>query len=106
MTSIYYKDNDNVIEIDGAMNSITGDYLNTATVTLTSIKDLSGVAVTGVTFPMTMTYVTASNGKYQAIIDKAAVITNGKEYTAIVDATQSGIDGHWELSLIAKTRTS
>jgi hypothetical protein len=106
MTAILYKDNDNLIELDMLKNSATDAYLNSATVNLTSIKDSAGVVVTGVTFPLAMSYVATSNGKYQATVDKALALISGQHYTAIVDVASSGIDGHWELPLTAQVRTS
>ena len=106
MPDIIYKDNDNLLVLEELKNSATGSYLNTATVTLTAIRDAAGAVVSGETFPKTMSYVVASNGKYQASVDKAIAIVVGRQYTAIIDATATGIDGHWEIPLVARVRTS
>lgn len=98
-----YKDNDNTFEIGGLKND-TGAFINTATVTLTSIKDSAGVVVTGDTFPKTMAYVAASDAVYRASVDKLLAVTSGLNYTAIVDAVSAGADGHWEIELICATR--
>ncbi len=105
MTDVVYLDNDNLVELDELTNSATDAYINNATVTLTAIRDGAGATVSGETFPKTMSYVTDSNGKYQAVVDKAVVLVAGQPYTAIIDAESSGIDGHWELPLIAHVRT-
>ena len=106
MTDIIYKDNDNLIELDLLKNAATGAYITTATVTLTAIHDEAGNTVSGETFPKAMSYVASSNGKYQATVDKALAIVAGRNYIAIVDAASVSIDGHWELPLICRTRTS
>lgn len=106
MTTIVYKDNDNLIEMDLLKNSATETYINNATVTLTAIRDAAGATVSGETFPKAMTYVAASNGKYQAVVDKLLALVAGQSYTAVVDAVSAGIDGHWELPLVAQVRTS
>ncbi len=105
MTDIVYKDNDNLVELDALKNAATGAYLNTATVTLTAIRDAAGATVSGETFPKTMAYVAASDGKYQAVVDKAIAIVAGQAYTAIIDVAASGLDGHWELPLVCQART-
>lgn len=106
MADVIYKDNDNLVELDALKNAASDAYINNATVTLTAIKNATGTTVTGDTFPKTMTYVTSSNGKYQASVDKLLAVVAGQAYTAVIDAVSSGIDGHWELPLICRTRTS
>lgn len=103
-TFAIYKDNDNLIELDGLTNAATDAYLNSATVTLTKIMDSLGATVTGDTFPKSMSYVAASNGKYQASVDKLLALTAGAAYTAVIDASYSGIDGHWEIPLLCGVR--
>lgn len=112
MTTVIYKDNDNLVSIGdpasgagGLKNNSTGAYVNNATVTLTAIRDAAGATVSGETFPKAMTYVAASNGRYEAVVDKALAIVPGQAYTAIVDAVVSGLDGHWELPLVCQLRT-
>jgi hypothetical protein len=104
MTDILYVDNDNLVVLDGLKNAATDAYINNATVNLTAIRNSAGTTVSGETFPKSMTYVSASNGKYQASVDKAMVIVPGQNYTAVIDVGSSGIDGHWELLLICRTR--
>lgn len=106
MTDFVYKDNDNLVELDALKNSATDAYINSATVTLTAIRDAAGATVSGDTFPKAMSYVASSNGKYQASVDKLLAIVPGQSYTAIVDVVSGVIDGHWELPLICHTRTS
>lgn len=105
MAEVIYKDNDNLVEVDELKNSATDAYINTATVTLTAIRDAAGAVVTGVSFPISMTYVATSNGKYQATVDKAIALIAGHTYTAIIDAVSGGLDGHWELPLVCRVRT-
>ncbi len=113
MTDVIYKDNDNLVclgdpdtGLGGLKNSSTGAYLNGATVTLTAIRDAAGATVSGETFPKTMSYVASSNGRYEAVVDKALAIVPGQAYTAVIDVVSGTLDAHWELPLIARTRTS
>jgi len=103
---ILYDDNDNLVTLDELKNAATDAYINNATVTLTAIRDAAGGTVTGVTFPLAMNYVAASNGKYQATVDKALAVSPGRAYTAIIDAVSGSLDGHWEIPLTCRVRTS
>lgn len=113
MTDIIYKDNDNLICIGdpdtgqgGLINTSSGAYINDATVTLTAIKDSAGQTVTGDTFPKSMAYVASSNGRYEALVDKALALVAGQKYTAIIDAAAAGgLDAHFELPLVCRKRT-
>lgn len=98
-----YKDNDNTFEY-GGITDAAGAYLNTATVTLTAIKDSAGNVVAGDTFPKSMAYVAASNAVYRADTDRLLAVTSGLNYTAIIDAVSVGKDAHLELDLICMTR--
>lgn len=100
-----------VIELDGLA---TGDadgnvdeYQNDATVTLESLVDKrTGDAVSGVTVPLTMSYVASSNGKYQGTIPYDAAITAGRIYLATVQAiSASGQRARWVETVIARVRT-
>ena len=107
MSRILYYLNDNLIEVDGLKDSTAAGYADgSATVSLTTIKDAAGVAVTGISFPLTLTYVAASNGKFRAVIDNALVLTPEAAYTAFVNAAYGTLDGHWEIPLTCKVRTS
>lgn len=114
MTTEIFADNDNLISIGdresglgGLINNSTGAYINNATVTLTAIRDSAGAIVSGETFPKAMDYVTGSNGRYEAVVDKALAIVVGRKYTAIIDVVApGGLDAHFELPLICRRRTA
>lgn len=103
-TNIYIL-NDTVVELRALKNAVTDEYVNDATVTVT-IKDILGSAVTGLTFPITLTYVTGSNGIYRATLDKALSLSDGLSYFAEITAASGGVDGFWRVPLIAGYRES
>ena len=105
MTMLIYKDNENLVEIDLLKNAATDEYINDALVTAT-IKDSTGTVVTGDTFPKTLSYVAASNGKYQAALSNSLVLIPGRHYTAFITASVGGLDASWEIPLLAALRTS
>jgi len=101
---LIYEGNDHILELVGLQGVATGDYENAATVTVT-LKDSSGVEVSGQAWPTTMTYVTGSNGRYRATLEDVLVLTSGSSYTAIIEADAgSGLKGKWELDLKCQTR--
>lgn len=104
--TLIYVANDTLFEVDGLRNAADDAFINNATVALTSIKDAGGTVVTGATFPLALSYVASSNGKYQGVLDKALAIVAGKSYVAIIDAEVGGLDGHWEIPLTAAVRQS
>lgn len=103
MTSIIYKDNEHLIELDALQNAADSSYLNSATVTVT-VKDSAGVNVTGETWPKAMAYVASSNGKYRATLSDAMAIVPGRYYAAYITAESSGLTGNWQIPLRAAIR--
>jgi hypothetical protein len=107
VSTIIYQANDNLIEVLGLQDYVTGSYGDgSASVHLTAIKDSLGNVVTGVTFPIVLAYVTSSNGDYRGVVDKNLALLAESSYTAIIDATIGTLDAHWELPLVCKVRTS
>lgn len=102
--AVIYVANDTLFEVDALKNAADDAFINNATVRLVSIKDAAGVDVTGVTLPLALSYVAASSGTYQGVLDKAVALTVGKSYTAIVDAEVGGLNGQWTIALIAAVR--
>jgi hypothetical protein len=99
--NLLYIDNSNVVELTELTNSATGLAITTATVTVT-LYDSAGVVVTGQTFPAAMSHVSA--GTYRATLEDDIVLVENRQYVAHIDATYTGIVGHWELPVRAKVR--
>lgn len=99
-----YLGNDMLLEVANLRDQATGDYLNAATVTVT-LKDSSGVAVAGESWPLAMSYITASNGTYRAILRDTLTFAAGARYvaTVIADAGE-GRRAQWELDFVCRTR--
>lgn len=99
-----YLGNDMLLEVANLRDQATGDYLNAATVTV-SLKDSSGVAVVGESWPLALAYITASNGTYRAILRDTLTLASGARYvaTVIADAGE-GRRAQWELDVVARTR--
>lgn len=98
--SNWYINSDNVIQLDVFYDALNGVYLNAGTVTA-SMKDLSGTNVSGESWPISLSYVAESNGKYQATVDKDLVLVEGQTYFIEITASQSGIDKFFRRRVIA-----
>ena len=70
---------DNLLIVDELYDVISASYINDATVTAT-VTDLAGTQVSGQTWPATLSYVSASNGKYYVILDEAVAFTANQRY--------------------------
>ena len=100
-----YISNDTLFEVNGLQNALDSTYQNSATVTMT-IKDSAGTEVTGISWPLTFSYVAASNGNYNVTVDKAISVSQGARYFAEITAAQAGVDGFWRIPLLGAYRES
>lgn len=71
-----------------------------------TVKDAGGNNVAGETWPKSLTYVSASDGKYRATLTDVLILSKDATYYAWIDA-DGGADlrRHWEAQLIAKIST-
>ena len=77
------------------------EYLNAATVAVT-LKDSAGVDVVGETWPLAMTYVSGSKGRYRAILTDALTLDPGAKYTAIITAVSGTLNRRWERQVLCR----
>jgi len=101
--ALYAGQNDNLLELTGAVDILDGAYLNEGAVSV-SIKDSELNEVAG--SPITLNYISASNGDYRGILDKAANLIAGDTYIVTTTFTALGIDGEWIHEQAAVNRTS
>ena len=102
-TQILFYLNDMTLELDGLQNGIDGSFLNAATV-LATLKDCDGDEVSGQSWPLTLVYVTDSDGTYRSKLDAAVEVTVDEVYVAEVTAVEGGLKGRWDLPLVVKLR--
>jgi len=101
---VIYEGNDTIIEVKGLKNEVSGDYINAATVAVT-LTDTTGVEVTGETWPLAMSYVTGSNGKYRATLADTLSLTVGTRYEATISANAgAGLQAKWVEQLVCQQR--
>lgn len=93
---------DNVLKVSGLINSVSSSYLNSATVTATIIDAISSAQVTGETWPIALSYVSASNGDYRATLTNSLAFVDGGRYIAVVNANAGvGLVKTWHIDVRA-----
>lgn len=101
---VIYVGADNVLELQDFQNQVTSEYINDATVSVT-LKDSASTNVTGESWPLTMVYVAASNGKYRATLTDSLSLIEDEVYTAVVSADGGdGLAASFNCQMIGATR--
>jgi len=112
MPLVVYEDNDNLIWVLGLTNNLTEAFVTTASGTA-QLKDVDGANVgSAVTLSYqsgsrTVNGVTYTGGNYAGTLEEDEAIVAGTSYTAHVDIDATGdLKAHWEIPVLAATRTS
>lgn len=102
---VLYDENTNLISVLGVQNAVTGGYINDATVTVT-LKDLKKVnlGLDSGSWPVTCSYVSASNGNYQGIVASTVHYPRGRNGFAIVTVTGDTYTAKFEAEVSYRTR--
>lgn len=96
--------NDQVLKVLGVQDAITEAYINDATVTA-RIK-LRGNEVDGQSWPLTLSYVAASNGNYQGLLQDTIDLQPDRPYTIEIRIEGSGgLVGFYRYTRAAVYRT-
>lgn len=82
--------NDQTIRVNGVQEEVTGDYLNSAVVSVT-LKNMDGTEVAGETWPIILDYVPASNGDYLGNIEDGIQLKHMKRYYVDI-SIDAGLD--------------
>jgi|SRR5688572_4635617 len=83
-------------------DEITAAVITDATVSLVAVRTRAGVAVTGDTFPKSMTH--TAGGIYRATVSNLLGVTEGTSYVAEITATKSGNVATWQVPVLATDR--
>lgn len=101
--ALYYG-NDMLLEVAGLQDQATGEYINDATVTVT-LEDSADNPVTGESWPLALSYVTASNGVYRATLrDTLALAINGRYVATVIADKGEGKRARWDLDFVCRVR--
>ena len=102
-TYIYYPGNSGVLQIDALKNAQTDAYINDATVEATLV-DRTDTEVSGQTWPLTLSYVAASDGTYRGVVEEDLSVVVSAPYTAKITVTSGVLVAYWELPITIRTR--
>ncbi len=104
-TLLAYVGNDNRLKLDG-LRDADDTYINDATVTCTGIEDEDGNAISGDTFPKTLSYVSASDGNYRGTLQQTLQLEDGVTYVAIITVDGGGLQATFRAPFVARARTT
>lgn len=104
-TILAYVSNDNQLRVDG-LRDADDTYINNATVTCTGVTDADGNAVSGDSFPKTLSYVAASDGNYRGTLQQTLALVAGETYTATITADGGGLQASFAVPFTARARTT
>lgn len=96
--------NDQTVTVLGLKDEISGDFLN-ATIVTAHIKTKDGKSVAGENWPITLEYITDSNGDYQGNFDDAIELVNNRNYIVEIAADAGGgLKAFWHFMRMAQYR--
>lgn len=101
--SEYFVGNTMVARLSSLVDH-NNNIVTSATVTLETLEETDGTAVTGVTLPLAMSHI--ASGLYEAEVSSAAAVTAGKQYYGTIKAVDGTATGEWRETLVAKTRVA
>ena len=108
MSVALYVGNDNLLEVTGLKNQAEDTYLNAATVTVTLIDPTaSPQEVAGETWPLSLAYVSGSDGDYRATLADTLSLSRSTKYVAQISADGgTGLKAYWEVEAVGIARES
>lgn len=71
---------DQLLKVTGLIDPITSTYVNAATITATMYEADGTTEVAGQSWPLTLGYVSGSDGDYRGILDDSRVLVEGRIY--------------------------
>lgn len=100
-----YVNNDNDV-IFGGVQDADGNFVSNASVSMTLVNPASPL-VNLLGSPVTLNYVTGSNGRYRGVIQSTVAIVAGVTYDLVITATVAGdADTSIRIPAEALTRTT
>lgn len=105
MNAKLYVGNDNLVTVTGLFDRVLGQYVNAASVTAT-VLDQNGATVSGITLPISLAYLSGSNGDYYGTLGQALNIIDGASYKAVITASSLAGEALWTIPVQAINRIS
>jgi hypothetical protein len=114
MSHIIHLLNHEMLLLENVINAMDGVAITTATTFEVTLEDDHGNAVTGETWPLTLTHLGGTakpggglwdDGTWAAVFNRTLNLVKGGYYYGIIDLAAAGDqDAHWEIELEAAIR--
>jgi hypothetical protein len=98
-----YIGNSMFLRAEGVKFENEETFLNDGLVEAT-VKNLNGTDVSGQTWPLTLDYITDSDGNYQGVLSNQLELTERKDYHVFLTVTKDANVGHWKETVTAQYR--
>ena len=95
--------NTNLLEVDGLTNEVTGEFINNASISAT-LTNMSGVQVSGQTWPVNLTYIPNSKGSYRCVLQHTLNAAHDQPCKLHISATGNGLVANLTVIVTAKIR--
>jgi len=97
---LFYK-SDNVIEVLGLQNELSGEFLNSANVIATMVDQIDRTPLDGQPWPVALIYDGFGTGNYRATLQSTLVIQPGQYVIAQITANAGpGLTRYWEIPIL------
>lgn len=103
LSNALWRGNTMVLELLGLKKQVDGSFANSASLAVT-LQDADGVAVSGVSWPLSLSYVSGSDGNYRVEIPSAAAIEDAGNLIARITGSQDGLDLDVRMPVVASDR--
>ena len=102
----WFLESAQLLKVDGLRDPTTGQYVNTATIRATMYESNGTTVVAGQAWPLVLSYVSASNGNYNGVLQDDRVLVEGRVYWLEVEADAGGdVIKTWRWHDVARYRT-
>ena len=96
-TLVIYDENPNIVRLSGLhAPKSPATFISDATVTCT-VTDAAGTEITGETWPLSMPYIAASDGIYEAELLPALPWIVGTEFLIVIEAVEGLRTSKWTI---------
>lgn len=102
----WFIGSDQLLEVTGLRDPVTGSYVNGATISVTMYESDGISEVSGQSWPLTLSYVSGSDGDYNGVLQDDRVLVDGRLYWIGISVDAGGdLIKKWRWQDVARYRT-
>ena len=106
MAELLFIGNDMSLTVTGLKDEIAGTFINSGATVTATIKNRAGVNVSGQNWPLTLSYLTGTNGNYRGVLEDGIAFEANEIYRIEITADAgSDVIGFWRYERKAVYRT-